>query len=155
MTNSLNVGDPAPTFTLASTGGGTVSLQEFRGRNVILYFYPMDDTPGCTTEASNFRDAHDTISQRDAVVLGISPDDVAKHERFASKYHLPFPLLADPDHAVAEAYGAWTEKSRFGRTYMGIVRSTFLIGGDGNITAIWRQVKVDGHVEQVMEALST
>jgi peroxiredoxin Q/BCP len=155
MPAELREGDPAPDFSLPSTTGATISLHDFRGHDVILYFYPKDDTPGCTKEACDFRDAHDTIGRRNAIVLGISPDGVSKHDRFATKFDLPFPLLADTDHAIADAYGAWGERNYLGRRFDGILRSTFLIDKEGKIRKIWRQVKVDGHAEEVVEAISS
>jgi peroxiredoxin Q/BCP len=153
MSTQVNEGDIAPDFTLPASTGEDISLHDFRGKDVILYFYPEDDTPGCTREACGFRDAYPAIAGGSAVVLGISPDDVAKHQRFASKYSLPFPLLADIDHRIAEAYGAWGEKKNFGKTYRGIIRTTFLIGPDGRIKRVWRNVRVDGHVADVSGAL--
>jgi thioredoxin-dependent peroxiredoxin len=144
----------APDFTLPASGGGEVALHDLRGKNVILYFYPADDTSGCTKEACQFRDLFPNFSGADAVILGVSPDDVNSHDKFAAKYSLPFTLLADPDHEVATAYGVWTEKSNFGKKYMGIVRSTFLIGPDGKLKRIWRSVKVDDHANQVLKALA-
>jgi len=149
----LAEGDDAPDFTLPSSGGGTVSLQALRGKEVVLYFYPKDDTPGCTTEACAFRDAHPQFAGANAVVLGVSPDTTDSHDRFTAKYSLPFPLLADTDHRVAEAYGAWTEKRMLGRKYMGIDRSTFWIGADGTIKKIWRKVKANGHAGEVLSVL--
>ncbi len=146
-------GDVAPDFTLPSDEGGEVKLSDLRGKRVVLYFYPKDDTPGCTIEACEFRDALPRFDGLDAVVLGVSPDSVASHRKFREKFGLNFPLLADQDHRVAEAYGAWGEKSRYGRTYMGIDRSTFLIGEDGKIVKAWRGVKAKGHAEVLAEAL--
>lgn len=155
MADTLETGAPAPEFTLPSQTSDTpVSLSDFRGKTVVLYFYPKDDTPGCTTEACAFSDRHDELQKAGAVVLGVSPDDVASHRAFAEKYKLPFPLLADTDHAVAMAYDVWREKNNYGKKYMGIVRSTFLIDGEGVIRRIWRSVKVDGHDEQVAEAIA-
>ncbi len=149
----LAEGDDAPDFTLPSSDGGTVSLQTLRGQEVVLYFYPKDDTPGCTTEACAFRDAHPQFAGANAVVLGVSPDTMDSHDRFTAKYSLPFPLLADTDHQVAATYGAWTEKSMYGRKYMGIDRSTFWIGTDGKIKRIWRKVKAQGHAGEVLSVL--
>jgi peroxiredoxin Q/BCP len=146
-------GDMAPDFTLPRSGGGTVSLHDLRGRDVVLYFYPKDDTPGCTKEACGFRDIHPQIEDADAVVIGISPDSVESHDRFAAKYNLPFPLVADTDHQVAEAYGVWTEKSLYGKKYMGVERSTFLIDREGRIKKAWRQVRPEEHPAQVVEAI--
>lgn len=148
----VDVGDEAPDFTLATDGGGTLKLSGLRGRKVVLYFYPKDDTPGCTKEACGFRDALPDFTAADAVIVGVSPDNAAKHDKFKAKYDLPFTLAADTDKTAAEAYGVWIEKSMYGRKYMGVDRSTFLIGEDGRIKAAWRNVKVPGHVEAVLEA---
>ncbi len=146
----LSIGKKAPAFTLPASTGGKVKLSEFAGKkNVVLYFYPRDNTPGCTTEACDFRDNLARLQDQDTVVLGVSPDSIASHEKFAAKYELPFPLLSDEDHAVAEKYGAWGEKKNYGKTYEGIIRSTFLIGKDGKIKAIWSPVRVKGHVDEV------
>jgi peroxiredoxin Q/BCP len=151
----LNVGDAAPDFRLSSTEGREISLKEFRGKkNVVLYFYPKDDTPGCTKEACSFRDERSKFDKKDAVILGVSFDDLESHKKFAGKFKLPFPLLSDTDKKVAEAYGVYKEKSMYGRTYMGIERSTFLIDKDGKIARIYRKVKVDGHSDEILEALS-
>ena len=146
-------GSPAPNFTLTSDSGEQVSLESFRGQPVVLYFYPKDDTPGCTVQAVGFRDAYAEFTERGAVVLGISPDDEAAHVRFREKYELPFTLLADPDHAVAEQYGVWGEKNYAGKKYMGISRTTFVIDADGNVVKTMRNVKPDGHPQKVLEAL--
>lgn len=151
----LDVGDPAPDFTLPADGGGTVALQDLRGRKVVLYFYPKDDTSGCTAEACAFRDATPRIAGAGAVVIGISKDGVASHDRFKSKYGLPFALLSDGDGTVCEAYGVWVEKSMYGRKYMGIERATFLIDEEGLIRQVWRKVKVPGHVDAVVQAAAT
>jgi thioredoxin-dependent peroxiredoxin len=150
----LAEGAPAPDFTLPAAGGGHVSLHDLRGKNVILYFYPKDDTPGCTKEACQFRDLFPDFGGADAVILGVSPDDVTSHQKFAAKYSVPFTLLADPDHEVALAYGAWKEKTNWGRTFMGIERSTFWIGPDGTLKKAWHRVKADGHAGEVLRALS-
>lgn len=147
----LEVGDKAPDFTLKSTTGEEISLSDFRGKNVVLYFYPKDMTPGCTTEACDFRDQHAGFAELNTVVLGVSPDPVEKHQQFTAKHNLPFPLLADVDHAVAEKYGAWQLKKNFGKEYMGIQRSTFVIDKDGRIAKVWPKVKVDGHVQEVLQ----
>ncbi len=149
---SVNVGDVAPDFTLQTDGGGEITLGSLRGRKVVLYFYPKDDTPGCTTQACGFRDALPDFTGVAAEVIGISPDSVASHDRFRKKHALPFRLASDPDHAVAELYGVWTEKSMYGRKYMGIERSTFLIDEHGKIAQVWRKVKVPGHVAAVLAA---
>ena len=147
------VGDSSPAFQLSDQNGNTVSLAQFAGRNVVLYFYPKDDTPGCTKEACHFRDQHPALEQLDAVVLGVSPDDVKSHLKFAGKYGLPFPLLADAGHQVAEQYGVWGEKSLYGRKFMGINRATFLIGPSGTVRHAWPKVKVENHVNEVLEVL--
>jgi peroxiredoxin Q/BCP len=147
-------GQPAPDFTLTSDTGEHVTLADLRGRPVVLYFYPRDDTPGCTTQACGIRDAWGKFERRGAVVLGVSPDSAASHVKFRAKYDLPFTLLADTDHAVAEAYGTWVEKSMYGKTYMGVERSTFVIGADGNIIKVMRKVKPDRHADDVLAALA-
>ena len=146
------VGEKAPAFSLpALPDGKPVKLSDFKGRAVVLYFYPKDMTPGCTTEACDFRDAYPGLGGK-AVVLGVSPDGVESHRKFAAKYELPFPLLADEDHAVAEKYGVWVEKSMYGKKYWGVQRATFLIDGDGVVQRVWRKVKVPGHAEEVLAA---
>ena len=149
---SVDAGDKAPGFDLPTDGGGRVRLEDFRGRPVVLYFYPKDDTPGCTKEAQGFAAAYPEFRAAGAEVIGVSKDGVASHEEFKAKYGLPFPLGADEEGQVVEAYGAWVEKSMYGRSYMGIDRSTFLIDGDGTIRKAWRKVKVPGHVEEVLAA---
>jgi peroxiredoxin Q/BCP len=149
----LRDGDPAPNFTLTSDTGETVRLSDFRGRTVVLYFYPRDDTPGCTKQAQRFRDLDAEFRERGAVVLGVSPDDVAAHRKFKEKHHLPFTLLADPDHAVADAYGVWGERSYAGKTYMGIQRSTFVIDGDGRIAKAMYGVNAERNPQEVLDAL--
>jgi peroxiredoxin Q/BCP len=149
----VSVGQAAPPFSAQDQNGATVSLAQLAGKYVVLYFYPKDDTPGCTVEACAFRDEHSTLQAEGAVVLGVSPDDAKSHTKFISKYSLPFSLLADTDNAVANAYGAWGEKSMYGRTYMGIIRSTFLIGPDGVVKHVWPKVKPDGHSDEVLAAL--
>ncbi|NOK08310.1 thioredoxin-dependent thiol peroxidase [Corallococcus exercitus] len=146
-------GDKAPGFSLPDQSGATVSLSQLKGRHVVLYFYPKDATPGCTTEACDFRDEHSALVKAGAVVLGVSPDSVASHQKFATKQGLPFSLLADPDHALADAYGVWGEKSLYGRKFMGLIRATFLIGPDGKVVRVWPKVKVAGHVAEVLSAL--
>jgi thioredoxin-dependent peroxiredoxin len=147
----IEEGKPAPEFELQSDTGDTVKLSDFRGKTVVLYFYPKDDTPGCTTEACEFRDAYDDYRERNIEVIGISPDDVVSHEKFKSKYSLPFPLLADPDHAVAEAYGVWSERNFAGKKYMGINRSTFVIDPDGKVARAMLGIKPAGHAANVLE----
>jgi peroxiredoxin Q/BCP len=149
---TLNAGDKAPDFTLPTDGGGSVSLSDLKGKKVVLYFYPKDDTPGCTKEACGFRDSLPDFSGVDAVVIGVSKDSVAKHDKFKAKYELPFTLASDEDGALCEAYGTWVEKSMYGKKYMGIDRATFLIRPDGKIAQAWRKVKVPGHVEEVLAA---
>ena len=146
-------GSPAPAFTLPSDAGEDVSLESLRGKPVVLYFYPRDDTPGCTTQACGIRDAWAEFEQAGAVVLGISPDDASSHAKFKEKYDLPFTLLADADHSTAEDYGVWTEKSYAGKTYMGVERSTFVIDADGNVAEVMRKVKPDTHADKVLAAL--
>jgi peroxiredoxin Q/BCP len=147
------VGKKAPEFTLAGSNGKDVSLKDFKGKTVVVYFYPKDDTPGCTREACDFRDASRKFTTAKAVVLGVSPDSLKSHDKFIGKFDLPFTLLSDPDHAVAEKYGVWVEKSMYGRKYMGIERSTFVIGPDGKLKAAYRKVKVDGHADEVLAAV--
>ena len=153
MAEWIEEGDAAPDFTLEADDGRKVTLSGFRGKPVVLYFYPKDDTPGCTKEACAFRDRRDDVARAGAVVLGVSPDDVASHRRFRDKYSLNFPLLADPGHKVAEAYGAWREKTLYGKTSMGIQRSTFLIDREGTVKKAWKKVSVEGHDEEVLAAL--
>jgi peroxiredoxin Q/BCP len=148
----LKEGDKAPDFTLPTDGTGTVSLASLGGRPVVLYFYPRDDTPGCTKEACGFNDALPDFSRIDAEIVGISKDSEASHARFRGKYGLKFRLAADTETKVAKAYGVWIEKSLYGRKYMGMDRATFLIGGDGRIARVWRGVKVPGHVAEVLAA---
>lgn len=149
----LTEGAEAPDFALESDSGDTVSLSQLRGKPVVLYFYPRDDTPGCTTEACEFRDAWDEVKKTGAVVLGVSPDTAASHQKFKHKFRLPFPLLADPDHKVAERYGAWGERSMYGRKFQGILRTTFVIGPDGRITKVFERVKPKGHAAEVLASL--
>lgn len=150
---SIEVGSPAPDFTLPADGGASVTLSAFRGRPVILYFYPKDDTSGCTKEACGFRDLFPDFSSADAVVIGVSKDGVKSHDKFKEKYQLPFSLVADEDTTLAQAYGVWVEKSMYGRKYMGMDRATFLIDQEGVVRQIWRKVKVTGHVEAVLKAV--
>ena len=149
----IEEGKPAPTFTLPSDEGADVSLESLRGKPVVLYFYPKDDTPGCTAQARGIRDAWGEFAERGAVVLGVSPDSPKKHAKFREKYYLPFTLLADEDHAVSETYGVWVEKSFAGKKYMGVERSTFVIGADGNVVKVMRKVKPDTHADDVLAAL--
>ena len=143
----------APQFSLPDQEGNLVNLKDFLGNKVLVYFYPKADTPGCTTQACSLRDAWKELKQAGVTVLGISPDNVAAQKKFAGKFSLNFALLADEDHAVAEAYGVWVEKMNYGKTYMGIERSTFLIDADGKIAQAWRKVKVKGHVDAVLDAV--
>ncbi len=158
MPKELNLpvkeGDAAPLFAAKTNGGKVVSLTELRGKNVVLYFYPRDDTPGCTTEACHFRDQYADFTRKDVVVLGVSADSVASHDKFVKKYELPFPLLSDEDKSIANAYGAWGQKSFMGRKYMGMHRITFLIGPDGRIRKIWRDVKPRPHAAEVYDAVA-
>ena len=144
------VGEKAPSFSLSALPDGkAVKLADFKGKKVVLYFYPKDMTPGCTSQACDFRDANEAFAGADAVVLGISPDGIDSHRKFAEKYELPFPLLADEGHALAEKYGVWVEKSMYGRKYLGVQRATFLIDREGKVAAVWPKVKVPGHVAEV------
>jgi peroxiredoxin Q/BCP len=147
-------GEPAPDFSLRSDAGEEVSLADFRGQPVVLYFYPKDDTPGCTAQASGIRDTYADFEAAGAVVLGVSPDNVKRHVKFKEKYDLPFTLLADPEHEVAERYGVWGEKRYMGRTYMGINRTTFLISADGTVAKVMRNVKPETHADDVLGALA-
>ncbi|TPL41455.1 peroxiredoxin [Mesorhizobium sp. B2-4-4] len=149
----LNVGDPAPQFELPRDGGGSLSLAGFAGRPVVLYFYPQDDTTGCTAEAISFSQLKPEFEKAGAVVIGLSPDSARKHDKFKSKYDLTIDLASDEERKVIEAYHLWVEKSMYGRKYMGVERATFLIGRDGRIARIWRKVRVKGHAEKVLEAV--
>ena len=148
----VELGKKAPGFKVATDGGGTIALSDLKGKKVILYFYPKDDTPGCTKEACGFRDALPDFSKIDATVIGVSKDSIAKHDKFKAKYELPFTLAADEDGSLCEAFGTWVEKSMYGRKYMGIERATFLIDEKGVLRGEWRKVKVPGHVDAVLEA---
>jgi peroxiredoxin Q/BCP len=147
-------GKEAPDFELTSDSGDRVRLSQFRGQPVVLYFYPKDDTPGCTKQACAIRDSYDDFAETGAVVLGVSPDEESSHVKFKEKYGLPFTLLADPDHVVSEQYGVWGERKYMGRTYMGIERSTFLIDEEGRVAKVMRRVKPDTHAELVLDALA-
>jgi peroxiredoxin Q/BCP len=149
----VEIGQPAPEFTLPDQDGQPVSLKQFRGHPVVLYFYPKDATSGCTKEACAFRDARDDYETAGARVLGVSPDDVTSHRKFADKYELPFSLLADPETVVCQAYGVWKEKAMYGRKYMGVERTTFVIDRKGKIVMVFPKVKVDGHSDVVLEAI--
>ncbi len=151
--SELAVGQPAPAFSAPDPSGKVVSLSDFKGKTVVLYFYPKDDTPGCTAEACSFRDNHGAFTKKKTVVLGVSPDNAKSHSKFMEKFGLPFPLLSDPDHTLCEAYGVWVEKSMYGRKYMGVERSTFVIGPDGKLKAIYRKVKPESHTSEVLAGL--
>jgi peroxiredoxin Q/BCP len=150
---SLKEGDKAPSFTAKTSGGGSVSLTDFKGKDVILYFYPKDDTPGCTKEACAFRDHFDAFKKKGGVVLGVSVDPVKAHDKFVEKYKLPFALLADENREIVTAYGVWGQKTFMGRKYLGIHRVTFLIGPDGRIKKIWPKVKPEEHAAEVLAAI--
>ena len=152
MTN-LNIGDQAPDFSLPANGDKTVSLSDYKGQKLVVYFYPKDDTPGCTKEACGFKDALEEFSGTGLNVVGVSKDSVTKHDKFVEKYSLNFPLISDENGTMCEDYGVWKEKSMYGKTYMGIERSTFLIDEDSKIAHIWPKVKVPGHVEEVLKTL--
>ena len=150
MTIKLNIGDKAPNFSCKNEKGELVSLKDFKGKNLVLYFYPKDDTPGCTAEACDLRDNYQNFLSKGFEILGVSPDSEKKHQKFISKYELPFSLLADEDHAVAEAYGVWAEKSMYGRKYMGILRTTFVIDSNGIISNIIEKVDTKAHTKQLI-----
>ena len=150
---TVKVGELVPDFELEASNGEKVKLSDYKGKNVVLYFYPKDMTPGCTTEACDFRDRHADFSSLETVVLGISPDPIGRHQKFIEKHELPFPLLSDEDHAVAESFDIWKLKKNFGKEYMGIERSTFLIGKDGKLVKEWRKVKVAGHADEIQKEL--
>jgi peroxiredoxin Q/BCP len=151
---NLEPGDQAPAFTLPDQDSRPVSLEDFKGRKLLLYFYPADDTPGCTKEACQFNDNLHAFQAAQVPVIGVSPDDAASHQRFRSKFGLQFTLLSDPDHAVADQYGAWGERSRYGQTFVGILRSTFLIDEEGKVERAWYSVRADGHAAKVLEELA-
>jgi thioredoxin-dependent peroxiredoxin len=153
MAITLEAGDQAPAFTLQDQDGKTHTLADYAGKTVVLYFYPRDDTPGCTKEACSFRDNHAELQQAGAVVLGVSTDDAGSHQKFREKYSLPFPLLVDEDARVATAYGAWGEKTLYGKKMIGMTRSTFVIGPDGRLQKIWKRVQAEGHGEHVLATL--
>ncbi|CAE7593953.1 bcp [Symbiodinium microadriaticum] len=150
---TLDVGDKAPAFSLPVNGDGTFSLKDAKGKKLVLYFYPKDDTPGCTKEAIGFTEQLAKFKRAGALVVGVSKDTVAKHDKFIDKYDLKIPLISDEDGSLCEAYGVWVEKKNYGRTYMGIERSTFLIDEKGKIAEIWRKVRVNGHVDKVLETV--
>ena len=154
MSDWIELGQKAPAFTLTADDGSKVRLADLQGSPVVLYFYPKDDTPGCTREACAFRDTQAAFKKLDAQVFGISPDDVASHEKFRDKYDLNFPLLADPGHKMAEKYGAWREKNMYGKKSFGIQRSTYVLDAEGKVAKLWKSVKVDGHDQHVLKALA-
>ena len=149
----LNEGDLAPDFVLATDGGGSLKLSDLLGKRIVLYFYPKDDTSGCTKQACGFRDNLGALTGKNAIVIGVSPDGVASHDRFRDKYELNFPLLSDPDHSVADAYGAWGKKKMYGREYEGVLRSTFVIDANGRIEKVYAKVKAAENPRQVLEDL--
>ena len=151
MSEQVSVGDKAPKFALPAAGGDDISLTDFKGKTVVLYFYPKDNTPGCTKESCDFRDIRPDFSAANAVVVGASKDSAKSHDNFKGKYDLPFPLVSDVDGKLCESYGVWVEKSMYGRKYMGIQRATFIINADGRVGRIWPKVKVPGHAEEVLE----
>jgi peroxiredoxin Q/BCP len=155
MAKELKSGDPAPAFDLPTAGAGRISLAELKGKRVILYFYPKDDTPGCTTEALNFTEKARAFAAANAVVVGVSRDSPAKHDRFKAKHGLKLILASDEDGAVCEAYGVWVEKKLYGRVYMGVERATFLLNEKGRLVRVWRKVKVPGHVDEVLAEIKT
>ncbi len=148
---AVEIGTKAPDFELPASNGEMVKLSDFQGKNIVLYFYPKDMTPGCTTEACDFRDKHESFAELNAVILGVSPDPMNRHDKFIEKYDLPFLLLADEEHKAAEAYDVWKMKKNFGKEYMGIERSTFVIDKDGQLVKEWRKVKVKGHVDEALQ----
>ncbi|CAM3301708.1 thioredoxin-dependent thiol peroxidase [Paenibacillus lupini] len=148
----VQIGQAVPDFTLPASTGGSISLQDYKGKKLVIYFYPKDNTPGCTVESCDFRDYNGQFKQQNTEVIGISPDDLASHDTFISEFSLPFPLLADTDHTVSELFGVWKERTWDGKTFMGIERSTFLIDENGVLVREWRSVSVDGHVQEVLEA---
>ena len=153
--SNLNTGDKAPEFSLPTDGDGEITLSDFKGQKVVLYFYPKDNTPGCTTESCNFRDEKKDFEKLNTAIIGISKDSVKKHDNFKAKYDLNFPLASDEESDVCERYGVWTEKSMYGKKFLGIERSTFLIDENGKIEKIWRKVKVNGHVDEVKAAINS
>lgn len=148
---TVEIGKQAPDFTLPNQQGEQVTLSEYKGKHVVLYFYPKDMTPGCTTQACDFRDQHESFSDLDAIIIGVSPDPVERHQKFIDKHELPFLLLADEEHQVAEQYGVWTLKKNFGKEYFGIERSTFIIDKEGVLQKEYRKVRVKGHVEEALQ----
>ena len=154
MSKTIEEGSKAPDFDADRDGGGRIKLSSIKGRNVVLYFYPKDDTPGCTQESCEFSALYEKFTGKNTEIIGISKDSVASHDKFKRKFDLPFALVSDEDHAICEAYGTWVEKKNYGRTYMGIERATFLIDVEGRVRKIWRKVKVNGHVEAIINALT-
>lgn len=152
--SNLNIGDNAPDFDLPADGGKNIKLKSLNGKNVVLYFYPKDDTPGCTTEAKDFRDLIAEFTKMNTVILGVSKDGVKQHDKFKEKYCLPFDLISDENNQIIDKFGLWVEKSMYGKKYMGIERATYIIDKTGKIVNIWRNVKVDGHAREVLEACS-
>jgi len=152
---TLNVGDKAPDFSLSTDGNGELSLSSLKGKKVVLYFYPKDSTPGCTTQAQGFRDSIDDFASLNSVIVGASKDSIKRHDNFKAKQELNFPLVSDPEGTLCESYGVWQEKKLYGKVYMGIVRSTFIIDESGIIVKVWPKVKVKGHVDEVLETLKT
>ncbi|MFD2615140.1 thioredoxin-dependent thiol peroxidase [Paenibacillus gansuensis] len=150
---TIQIGQPVPDFTLPSSTGQTISLSDYRGKQIVIYFYPKDNTPACTQESCDFRDYNGQFAQLDTVVLGISPDDLKSHGKFAAKFELPFPLLSDTELKVCELFGVWQLKKLYGKEYMGVVRSTFLIDKEGNLAKEWRNLRVKNHVQEVIEAV--
>ncbi|MGO4110745.1 thioredoxin-dependent thiol peroxidase [Paenibacillus sp. YAF4_2] len=148
----VQIGQAVPDFTLPASTGGSILLQDYKGKKLVIYFYPKDNTPGCTVESCDFRDYNGQFKEQNTEVIGISPDDLASHDTFISEFSLPFPLLADTDHTVSELFGVWKERTWDGKTFMGIERSTFLIDENGVLVREWRSVSVDGHVQEVLEA---
>ena len=153
--SALETGQTAPDFTLATDGGGSLTLSSLQGKNVVLYFYPKDDTPGCTKEAIGFTEALSDFEAENTVIVGVSPDTAAKHDKFKAKHDLGITLVSDPEQVAANGFGVWVEKSMYGKTYMGVERSTFLIDPEGKIAEIWRKVKVPGHVDAVLERVKS
>lgn len=149
----LNIGDLAPNFTLPKDGGGEIALEALRGKNVVLYFYPKDDTSGCTNQAIQFSEKKDEFAAKNAIIIGVSKDSIKSHDKFKAKYDLKIDLLSDEELNVANAYGTWVEKSMYGRKYMGMDRSTFLIDADGKIKKIWRKVKIPGHIDEIFKSI--
>ncbi len=152
MAKEVKIGDKAPDFTAPTDGGGRLKLSSLKGRKVVLYFYPKDDTPGCTKEACGFSDAMRKFARADVEIVGVSRDSVARHDKFKAKYRLPFTLVSDEDGTICENYGVWIEKNNYGRKYMGIERATFLIDAAGKLRRVWRKVKVAGHVDEALAA---